>query len=160
MDSSVGKLKLEGNEVDVLPDLPSERDVQESNSDTPLGDMLDKLCPYFMALGVSYDEFWNGDYTCLKYYEEKNKLEIEKRNQELWLQGLYNYIALSTVIANALAKKGSAPKQYIEKPIRITPLSEEEKELEKKKMVDDFRAQLMALDRKFTQKHSEDTQGR
>lgn len=122
--------------------------------------MLDKLCPYYMMIGVSYDEFWNGDYTRLKYYEECHRLEIEKRNQELWLQGLYNYAALTTALANAFAKKGSHPKEYLDKPIRITPMNEDEKEQEKKKMVENFRSQLMTLDRRFTEKHSQDAKGR
>ena len=143
---------MEGNEVDLLPNLPSDEE-EKPKSDTPIADMLDKLCPYYMALGVTYDEFWNGDYTHLKYYIEKNKLENGKRNHELWLQGLYNYIAFTTALENAFSKKGSAPKRYIEKPLRITPLSEEEK---RKEMIDDFRSQLMALDRKFTKKHSTD----
>lgn len=156
MDKSFGKLELEGDEVDLLPNLPSETNESKFESDTPISDMLDKLCPYYMMLGVSYDEFWNGDGSRLKYYVEKHKLEIEKRNQELWLQGLYNYEALVVALANAFSKKSAPPRQYPEKPFRLFPPSEEEKELEKKKMVDDFRAQLMMLDRKFTQKHGKD----
>lgn len=152
---------MEGNEVEEeLPYLPSEEDIKPSEeSDTPLSDMLDKLCPYYMLMGVSYDEFWNGDYTHLKYYAERYKLETEKKNQELWLQGLYFFDALGTVVANATAKKGSTPKKYPEKPYRITEPSKEEKEAEKKKQVEEFRAQLMALDRRFSKKHSNE-QGR
>ena len=112
-----------------------------------------------MMIGVSYDEFWNGDYTHLKYYVEKHKLEIERRNQELWLQGLYNYDALTTVISNAMAKNKSGQKKYPEKPYRISEQTEEEKQAEKEQMVENFRSQLIALDRRFTQKHSEE-QGR
>lgn len=151
---------MEGNEVDFFPDLPSKEDISKSESDTPISDMLDKLCPYYMMIGVSYDEFWNGDYTRLKYYEECHRLEIEKRNQELWLQGLYNYAALTIALSNAFAKKGSHPKEYLDKPIRITPMNEVEKEQEKKQMVENFRSQLMALDRRFTEKHSQDAEGR
>lgn len=150
---------MEGNEVELLPNLPSEEDISKTESDTPISDMLDKLCPYYMMIGVSYDEFWNGDYTHLKYYVEKHKLEIERRNQELWLQGLYNYDALTTVISNAMAKNKSGQKKYPEKPYRITEKTEEEKQEEKQQMVENFRSQLMALDRRFTQKHSEE-QGR
>ena len=146
---------MEGDEVEQLPNLPSDKP-NKPESETPISDMLDKICPYYMMIGVPYDEFWNGDYTHLKYYEECHKLEIEKVNQELWLQGLYNYHALAVALSNAFAKKGAPQKQYLEKPIRITPLSEEEKEHEKEKIVEDFRAQLMALDSRFTKKHSQD----
>ena len=158
MERPFGKLRMEGNEVDLLPNLPSDEE-EKPKSDTPISDWLDKLCPYYMMIGVPYDEFWHGDYTHLKYYVEKHKLEIEKRNQELWLQGLYNYDALTTAISNALAKSAGQRKKYPEKPYRITEKTEEEKQAEKEKMVDDFRSQLMALDRRFTQKHSKE-QGR
>ena len=121
--------------------------------------MLDRLCPYYMLIGVSYDEFWNGDYTHLKYFEEAYRLAVKKRNQELWLQGLYNFDALSTALSNVFAKNKSSLKKYPEEPYRITEQSKEEKEAEKKKMVENFRAQLMELDRRFTKKHSE-AQGR
>ena len=159
MEGPFGKLRMEGNEVEELPYLPSEEDSSKPESETPISDMLDKLCPYYMMIGVSYDEFWNGDYTHLKYYVEKYKLETERRNHELWLQGLYNFDALTTVISNALAKKGSTPKKYPEKPYRLTEKTEEEKEEEKKNMVENFRAQLMALDRRFSQKHSKEQGG-
>ena len=55
MEGPFGKLRMEGNEVDLLPDLPSEEDISTTQSDTPVGDMLDKLCPYYMMIGVSYD---------------------------------------------------------------------------------------------------------
>lgn len=45
----------------------------------------------------------------------------------MWLQGLYIKNALDVVIGNALAPKGSAPLEYMKDPIRLTPLTEEEK---------------------------------
>lgn len=34
--------------------------------------------------------------------------------------------AVGVVVGNALAKKGAKPQEYFDKPIRITPYSEEE----------------------------------
>lgn len=109
-----------------------------------------------MLIGISYDEYWNGDYTKFKYYEEAYKLEIERKNQELWMQGLYFYEGITTALSNAFAKKGSKPQSYPDKPHRITSLTEEEKEEEKRKQVEEFRKQLMMLDKHFTAKHSKD----
>jgi len=121
--------------------------------------MLDRLCAYYMAIGVPCDEFWNGDYTRLKFYEEAHRIKTETMNQELWLQGLYFYEAVSIAINNAFRKKGEKASDYPKEPHRITPLSEEEKEEEKRKMVENFRAQLNALDRKFTAKHAKEKSG-
>jgi len=118
--------------------------------------MLDKQCAYYMMIGVSYDEFWYGDYSKLKYFRELHNLEIERKNQELWMQGLYFYEAICCALENAFAKSGTPRKKYPEKPHRITPLSEDEKKIEQKKQVESFRNQLMALDRRFTAKHKQE----
>lgn len=107
--------------------------------------MLDKICPYYMMYGMSYDEFWNGDYTKLKYYAEKHQLEIEKRNEEMWMQGFYFYEGLDVALHNHLSVKQTQKRNYPDKPHRITPLTELEKEQEKKKTLETFTAQLMSL---------------
>ena len=107
--------------------------------------MLDKSCAYYMAIGVPYDEFWNGDFTRLKFELEAHKIRLEETNQELWLQGLYVYDAVSVAVSNALSWKGHQKQKYMEKPLRITELSEAEKEAEQKKTLDSFKAQLTAL---------------
>jgi hypothetical protein len=72
-------------------------------------------------------DYWDGDIWMVEAYRKKHSLDIESRNQELWMQGLYVYNAFGVVLSNAFAKKGRYPQKYIEKPIRITPLSPEEK---------------------------------
>lgn len=119
--------------------------------------VLDKLCAYYMALGVSADEFWNGDPTLLKYYVEKHRIAVEQQNERMWLQGVYFYEAISTALAQAFSKHSNA--KYPEKPHRLTPLSEEEQELENKKKVEEFREQLMAIGKRFEAKHKREQGG-
>lgn len=119
--------------------------------------VLDKLCAYYMALGVSADEFWNGDPTLLKYYAERHRIAVEQQNEQMWLQGVYFYEAISTALAQAFSKHTNA--KYPEKPHRLTPLSEDEQELENKKKVEEFRAQLMAVGRRFEAKHKREQGG-
>ena len=104
-----------------------------------------------MALGVPADEYWNGDYTMLKFYVERHRIAVEQRNEELWLQGMYNYEALKVALAQAFDKHSTA--KYPEKPHRLTPLTEDEQQAENEKKVEEFRAQLNALGRRFTAKH-------
>ena len=60
----------------------------------------------------------------------------------MWLQGLYNFAALSTALGNAFRKKGSKTHSYMSEPLRITPLTEDEKEIkaekERQKAIDYF----------------------
>lgn len=71
---------------------------------------------------MTYDQFWNDDCLLVKAYREAEKLRNERRNEELWLQGMYVYEAVLCVspVLRAFAKKGSRPLPYPTKPYAIT----------------------------------------
>lgn len=82
---------------------------------------------------MTYNEFWNESLDRLFYYWQKNQFEIERRNQELWLQGIYVQEAVAAVQDTKHKVK------YPDKPHRITALTEAEKEEEKKRKIDNLR---------------------
>lgn len=90
--------------------------------------------PYYLSIGMTYEQYWNGDCTLPIYYRKAEELRNEKRNQELWLQGMYIYEALCDVspVLHAFAKKGTKPQPYTTNPYPITSKDlkriEEEKE--------------------------------
>lgn len=75
----------------------------------------------------------------LKPYIEADKLRLESRNYEMWLQGVYFFDAVSIALANAFAGKGKRPIEYPNKPRKITHDTPEEKveraEQERKKAI-------------------------
>lgn len=73
------------------------------------------------------NQYWKDDPWLVEAYREAEKLRNQRRSNDAWLQGLYNFNALSVVIGNALRKKGEKPEQYMAEPIRLLPLTEEEK---------------------------------
>ena len=81
-----------------------------------------ELFPYYLSIGMSYEQYWDGDCTLPKYYRKAEELRNEKRNQELWLQGMYIYEALCDVspVLHAFAKKGTKPTPYSDKPYPLT----------------------------------------
>lgn len=87
-----------------------------------LSKTFEKLCPFFMSIGMSYDQFWKDDPTITKYYykayEIKEKRKIELDEWHMWKQGMYIYEALIDVspILHAFPKKGTKPLPYSEKP--------------------------------------------
>ena len=97
--------------------------------------------PYYLAIGMTHDQFWDGDPYLVHVFREAYDLKREMRNQELWLQGLYFSKALQVELYNfgqGFSKQKRAPKKYIDRPIRITPLSAAEKRqkvLEERKKV-------------------------
>lgn len=76
---------------------------------------------------MTYDQFWCGDVWLAEAYYRANLLSIQRRSEEMWLQGLYNFFAVSRAVGNALRQKGTRAKPYLEEPIRLIPLTEEEK---------------------------------
>ena len=92
-----------------------------------------RVLPYYVSIGMTPQEFWEGEPRLAKVYREADKQRLERKNYELWLQGLYNYKAVGCVVFNALRKKESKPVDYFDKPIRIFPLTEAEKEAEAQK---------------------------
>lgn len=70
---------------------------------------------------MSYDDYWNGPAELTRYYYRAYEIKRDRKNEELWLQGMYIYEALCNVspLMNALAKDHK-PIRYPEKPYPIT----------------------------------------
>ncbi len=83
------------------------------------------------------EQFWNGKPKLCETYRKLHKLRSEQRNEELWLQGLYNLDALSVALNNAFSKHRA---KYLDKPLDIFPKTEEEKQRE----IDETRKKLVA----------------
>lgn len=86
------------------------------------------MLPYYVAIGMTVEQFWYDDPYLAVVYREANKIQAERRNQEMWWQGMYIHAAFAIALGNVFRKKGAKPKEYLQEPIRITPMSEEEKE--------------------------------
>lgn len=97
----------------------------ELNSSAPSFTYTEKfyeLFPYYLAIGMTYDQYWNGNPTLVKYYRKADEMRRERVNEEKWLQGMYIYEALCDVspVLHAYAKKGTKPQPYSDKPYAIT----------------------------------------
>lgn len=67
------------------------------------------------------EEYWFGEPRLVEAYREAQKIRNERRNQEMWLQGLYNLSAFSAVISNAFGGKGSKKVEYLKEPVELSP---------------------------------------
>lgn len=86
---------------------------------------FEEVFPFYLSIGMTADEFWNQDSTLVKFYRRADELRKKRKNEELWLQGLYVYQAImrAAPILHAFAKPGTKAYPYLDKPI---PLTEEE----------------------------------
>lgn len=108
--------------------------------------------PYYLSIGMSKAEFWEDDPYLAICYRDADTMQRRDKNEFIWLQGMYIYEAVASVMSAVFAKKGSKPQKYPEKPYRITPLTKEEeaaeREAERQKAIRSFNAWKAAWDRK------------
>lgn len=114
------------------------------------------MCPYFMHYGMTWQEYWYESLDRLAAFWQKHQFDVESRNQELWLQGVYIRDAVASVLDSKHRVK------YPDKPYRITDLTEAEREEENRRKVEKLREQLMDIKRRsdMRRKESERVDGR
>lgn len=90
--------------------------------------VFEEMCPFFMAIGMSYEEYWNEDCWIASYYLKAYKIKREQQNEILWLQGVYIYEALCDVspVLHAFSKKGTKPSPYPKEPYDLFKKKEKE----------------------------------
>ena len=108
---------------------------------------------------MTYEQFWEGDPHLAKYYRQADEIKTERRNQELWLQGLYVYEVLCDVapILQAMAKKGTKARPYPEQPYAITEKQRRRELEEKERRVADKGKRFMEMFMKQSNKQFGET---
>jgi hypothetical protein len=121
--------------------------------------MFYEAFPFYLSIGMTSDQYWDGDPSLTKCYRQADELKRQRRNQELWLQGMYIYEALCNVapIFNAFAKRGTKPTPYTDRPYSITTKErEDERKFQEKRERDKARrymeAQMAKLNKRFESK--------
>lgn len=96
-------------------------------------EIFEEAFPFYLAIGMSYAEYWEGDPSLARYYRKAYLIKQEEINNNAWLQGLYIYDAISTALYNALRGKNTTAKTYTGKPYDFN--NKEKTEAEKAKEV-------------------------
>lgn len=107
---------------------------ESEQSDFAPKSLYDTFCehlPYYLSIGMTYEQYWLGSVDLVRYYHKAQKMKEQRINEQLWLQGKYFYDALcaASPAFRALSKRGPYP--YIEKPYSIT--TEQTREEKQKK---------------------------
>ena len=88
---------------------------------------------------MSASEYWEDDPWLTVGYRQADILLRQQKSNDMWLQGRYFFDALQVEFANILSKKGRPKEHYPEEPYRVTPMTEEEKQIkaerERKKLI-------------------------
>lgn len=95
----------------------------ESESEQPertYTDFFREMCPYYLSIGMTWDQYWKGDCGLAVYFREAEELREKRRNEQAWLQGRYIYDALLRLAPMFRAFGGGEIRPYIEEPYPIT----------------------------------------
>lgn len=99
-----------------------------------LSEKFNELCPFFISIGMTYEQFWYGDLSIakmyLKAYKIKQERELEMDQWHMWKQGMYIYEAFCDVspVLHAFSKKGTKPLPYPEVPYGMERYKQEKKD--------------------------------
>ena len=65
-----------------------------SSATAPLSTYTEKfneLFPHYLSFGMTEEQYWDKDCTLVAAYRKAEELRMNRRNQEMWLQGAYFY---------------------------------------------------------------------
>lgn len=104
--------------------------------------------PKAYTIGVSWGDFWKMNpriiLAMVKAYDEKEKIELQKTNALMHLQGMYFAEAINSTVGNMFKKKTSKPHEYPKKPYELnrkeTEFTEEELQRQREMFVMQFEA--------------------
>lgn len=102
--------------------------------------------PHYMVMGMSAEEFWDGEPWLTKAYRKAYRIRVENEermaDRNAWRLGQYIRHALVSVpiTVNGFAPKGHHLQDYPEKP--MTMIAEEQKREEVRKKQEDNKQQM------------------
>lgn len=147
-------------EGDLVTEPPSRKRSRVNSGSAPLlsySEVFVRQFPFYLALGMTYDQYWNEDCTLVKAYREAYEMRREERNHDLWLQGLYIYNALCAV--SPLFRFSTKPQKahpYVEAPFAVTKKETEHRELvQEKQRFEKIKAKMEAMVEKTRPKEVE-----
>ena len=120
-------------------DSNSEGSERKSCSSSPFlhSETFEKMFPYYLSIGMSAKEYWDGESDLVKYYKEAEQMRLQRRNENAWLQGMYVYDAIlrASPILHDFVKKGTKPEPYVDKPYPMTEDEIQKRQEEKERKV-------------------------
>ena len=131
--------------------LTDEEEEPQQTSPTPYGDIFDKVLPNYMAMGMTYDQFWDGEVGMKTAYREAYRIRIEQEqriaDRNNWLMGQYVISALNAVpllVAGLNVKRSTHLPEYPDKPF-YDRLDADRKEEDRKKREEDQTKLALAM---------------
>ena len=106
-------------------------------------DYFEELCPAYLAMGMTWTQFWDDEPGLAAAYRKADRIQRRRKNEELWLEGVYMVEALKATVGNMFSK--GQPYPYPAEPIPLTEDEQQERrEREEKARVERMKAAFIA----------------
>ena len=142
--------------------LTGEDDPQQTESRT-YGDIFDEFLPEYMAMGMPYDLYWDGEYGSKKAWRTafQRRIENEQRlaDRQNWYMGQYIAAVLNAVpllVAGLNVKKTTRLPEYPDKPF-FEKAEEQKREEDRKKHEEDQTMLALAMFQTFVKNANKKT---
>ena len=104
-------------------------DLESEPSEITLSEFFIKMFPVYMAMGMSYDEYWNGPCWLARAYREAHQMKQRQEEWARWRQAAYIFDAL--LCASPMMKpfvKDAKPGKFPEEPWPLTQKEADERQ--------------------------------
>lgn len=121
--------------------LTEDRDTSPAQtSPTPFGDTFDEALPQYLAMGMPYDLYWDGEFGTKRAFRKAYEIRLEREqriaDQNNWYMGQYIISALKTtplLVAGLNVRQGAQLPGYAEKPFFEMADKQKKEDVRKKK---------------------------
>lgn len=99
--------------------------------------ICENLCPDYLAMGMTWDEYWYGDPWMAKYVRLAYDMKRRQANYDLWLQGAYVYEAIldASPVFNPFSKKPK-PAPYPTEPYALNKTEQDDRKNKEQEELD------------------------
>lgn len=98
------------------------RVTEQPKNDDWIAELFDKAFPEYLAMGMTYRQFWEEDCRLVTAYREAYRIRQDEINRSAWLNGLYIFKALQAtpIVVHGFAKRDTKVEPYPGKPYDFT----------------------------------------
>lgn len=106
-------------------------------------EFFEEVFPAYLAMGMTWSQFWIDDPALVIAYRKAEMIRKRRKNEELWLEGIYVAEALNATVGNMFSKGQKHP--YPAEPFPLTADEQQERrEREEKARMERMKAAFIA----------------
>ena len=152
-----------------MGDRLTEEDRKRQASPTPYGDIFDELYPHYLLMGMTPEQYWDGEYGMKRAFRDAYQMRMENEqilaDRNNWYMGQYIIAVLQCVpllVGGLNVKASTRLPEYPEKPF-LEKAKEEQRAKDRRKHEEDQTMLALAMFQSFVKEKNKtigDAQGK